>query len=113
MPDVTHLDAAADEIGMCGFDVGDDQTGFGRAGRGRREPQAECDRCPGARGRELNDPKAVHRHDVIVGPPPQALVELLRPVDVGHGNDVHLEFHVDHSISRNAEWVRLVSCGVK
>ena len=72
VPDVAHLDAAADKLGMGGLDVGDDQSGLGRAGRGRRESQAEGDRGRGAGRRELDDPKTVHRGDVIVEPPPQA-----------------------------------------
>ncbi len=95
MPDVAHLDAAADELVVGRVDVGDDQSGFGRAGRGGRESQTERDRCPGAGRRELNDPKPVHRGDVVVQPPPQALVEPLGAIDVGHRNDVHLESHVD------------------
>ena len=77
VPDVTHLDAAADHFGMGGLDVGDDQSAFRRTGRGRRESQAERDRCPGAGGRELDDPKPVQRGDVVVEPPTQALVEPL------------------------------------
>src|ERR1700758_3734325 len=35
VPDVGDLDAAADEFGVCGLDVGDDQSASGPAGRGR------------------------------------------------------------------------------
>ena len=105
MPDVTYLDAATDELGMGGLDVGDDQAASGRAGSGGREPQAERDRGPGAGGRELHDPEAVHRGDVIIEPPTQVIVELLGPVNVGHGNDLHLELHVDLPDVHLAAWV--------
>ena len=95
VPHVAHVDAAADEFVMGRFDVGDDQPRHGRARRGRRESLAERDRGPRARGRELDDAKAVQRGDVVVEPPTQALVELLGSVDVGHGDDVDLELHVD------------------
>src|SRR5215472_8244222 len=69
---------------------------LGRARRGRCESQAERDRGGGARGRELDDAKAGQRGVVGVEPPAKALVELLGLVDVGHGDDVDLEVHVDH-----------------
>ena len=69
---------------------------LGRARRGRSESLAERDRGGGARGRELADAKAGQRGVVAVEPPAQALIELLGPVDVGHGDDVNLEVHVDH-----------------
>jgi len=72
------------------------------ARRGRRESLAERDRAPRARGRELDDPKAVERVDVVVEPPTQASVELLRSVDVGHGDDVDLEVHLDRPDGRVA-----------
>ena len=80
---------------MRRFDVGHDQARHGRARRGRGEPRAERDRGRGARGRELDAAKAFQRGGVVVQPPTQALVELLGPVDVGHGDDVDLELHVD------------------
>ena len=40
--------------------------------------------------------RPLQRGDVLVEPPAQALVELLGSVDVGHGDDVDLEVHVDH-----------------
>jgi hypothetical protein len=68
---------------------------FGRARRGRGEPGAERDRDAGARGRELDDAKAVEGGVVGVEPPAQALVELLGPVDVGYRDDLDLQVHVD------------------
>src|SRR5262245_64598007 len=60
VPDVTHLDATADELVIGGLDVGDDQLPLGRAWRGRRESLAERDRGRRARGCELDDAKALH-----------------------------------------------------
>src|SRR5262252_6566107 len=95
VPDVTHLDATADELVIGGLDVGDDQLPLGRAWRGRRQSLAERDRGPRTRGCELDDAKALHRGDVAVEVPTQALIEFLGSVDVGHGNDHDLELHVD------------------
>src|SRR6516165_9370722 len=106
VPDVTHLDATADELVIGGLDVGDDQLPLGRAWRGRREFLAERDRGPRARGCELDDAKPLHRGDVAVEAPTQALIELLGSVDVGHGDDHDLELHVDPPTLAS----RLVSC---
>src|ERR1039457_3352020 len=95
VPDLARVEATAGEFVMGRFDVGDDQPPLGRARRGRRESRAERDRGRGARGGELDDAKAVKRGDVVVEPPAQALVELLGSVDVGHGDDLDLEVHVD------------------
>ena len=73
---------------------------LGRARRGRGESLAERDRGPGARGRELDDAKAVSRGDVVVEPSAQAFVELLGSLDVGHGDDVDLEMYVDLADAR-------------
>ena len=85
---------------MGRLDVGDDQPRHGRARRGRCESGAEVDRGPGAGGRELDNAKPVQRGGVVVQPPTQAFVELLGSVDVGHGNDVDLELHVDRPDAR-------------
>jgi hypothetical protein len=66
-----------------------------RARRGRGVRLAERDRAPGARRRELDDRQAVERGDVVVEPPTQVFIELLGSVDVGHGDEVDLELHVD------------------
>jgi hypothetical protein len=66
VPHVTRVDPPADEFAMGCFDVGDDQPRQGRARRGRGQSLAECDRGPGARGRELDNAKAVQRGDVVV-----------------------------------------------
>src|SRR5215469_13979030 len=96
VPDLTRVDTTADKFAVGGYDVGDGQPPLGRARRGRRESLAERDRGRGARGRELDDAKAVQRGVVAVEPPTQALVELLGSVDVGYGDDVDLEVHIDH-----------------
>ena len=80
---------------MGRLDVGDDEPALGRAWRGRRESLAERDRGPGAWGCELDDAEPVERRDVIVEPPTQSLVEPLGSVDVGHGDDLDFELHVD------------------
>src|SRR5215813_5535024 len=108
VPDVTHLDATADELVIGGLDVGDDQLPLGRAWRGRRESLAERDRGPRARGCELDDAKALHRGDVAVEVPTQALIEFLGSVDVGHGDDHDLELHVDPPDARVAACVGYV-----
>jgi hypothetical protein len=46
-------------------------------------------------GRELDNANAVSRDDVVVEPPTQASVELLGSLDVGHGDDVDLQVHID------------------
>jgi hypothetical protein len=51
--------------------------------------------APEPGGGELDNAKAVKRGDVVVEPPAQALVELLGSVDVGDGDDLDLEVHVD------------------
>jgi hypothetical protein len=58
-------------------------------------PWPNVTEAPDPGGGELNDAKAVHRGDVVVEPPAQVLVELLGSVDVGHGDDLDLEVHVD------------------
>ena len=47
VPDVTRVDATADELVVSCFDVGDDQPSSGRAGSGRGESHAERDRRTG------------------------------------------------------------------
>src|SRR5215469_12927448 len=95
MPHPTRVDATADEFGMGRCDVGDDQRTHGRARRGRSYSLAERDRARGARGRELDDADVLRRGVIGVEPPTQPSVELLGSLDVGHGDDVDLELHVD------------------
>jgi hypothetical protein len=58
-----------------------------------------------ALARSAVDANAVKRGDVVVEPPAQALVEPLSSVDVGHGDDVDLEVHVDLPDGRAAAGV--------
>src|SRR5215472_7467126 len=95
MPHPTCVYATADEFGMGSCDVGNDQRTDGRARRGRSYSLAERDRARGARGRELDDANVLGRGVIGVEPPTQATVKLLGSFDVGHGNDVDLELHVD------------------
>jgi hypothetical protein len=48
------------------------------------------------RGCELDDANVLRRGDVVVEPPTQAPIELLGSLDVGHGDDVDLQVHIDH-----------------
>src|SRR5215470_12120631 len=59
VPDLAGVDAAAGEFVVGRYDVGDDQPPLGRARRGRGESLAKRDRGRGARGRELDDAKAL------------------------------------------------------
>ena len=59
VPDIAGVDATAGEFVVGRYDVGDGQPALGRARRGRGESGAERDRGPGARGRELDDAKAL------------------------------------------------------
>jgi hypothetical protein len=49
--------------------------------------------------REVHDPKLIVFHEIDVEPPTQLRIKLLRAVDVRHGNDDDLQFHVDRSLS--------------
>src|SRR5215475_13506546 len=81
---LADVDAPADEIGPGGVDVGDreDQPVSG-PWRSRGEALAEVDRALRARRRELHPPDVVANAEVGVQPPAEALVEALRPVDIG------------------------------
>src|SRR5262245_25070721 len=90
----THVGTSADELGACGPDVCDDQPRSSVAAALRI--LAKMDRARRAGRRQLYDATAVSARQVGVQPPPQALVEALRAIDVRHGHDDDLEFHVDH-----------------
>ena len=104
-PGVEHLadlGTAGDELVACRLDVGDDQVeALGRARRGRRDVRAELDRARRAGRRELDDPEAVVEGEIGVQPPPQAPVEALGAIDVGHRNDDDLELQIDRRGSRD------------
>src|SRR5687767_8845698 len=96
-----HADAAIDEFGARGLDVGHDQIESARrARRGRRESLAEVDRARRARRRELHAPELVTDHEVSVEPPTQFAVEALGAIDVRNRNydglelEVHLATHL-------------------
>src|SRR3984957_7920126 len=78
VPHVTHVDATALEFVMSRFDVGDIQRGRGGARRGRTDSVAQGDRASRAGGCELDNANALCRGDILVEPPTEALVELLR-----------------------------------
>src|ERR1700733_11181871 len=95
VPHVARGDATATELVVSRFDVGDDQRRHGRARRRRGYSLAERNRAARAWGRELDDADVLCWGDIIVEPPTQALVELLRSFDGGHRDDVDLEVHGD------------------
>jgi hypothetical protein len=97
VPDVTCFDAAADEFIMGCFDVGDDQPPTAEPGAAAVIPLPNVTEHPEPGGREPDDSNVVCRGDIVVEPPTQALVELPGSLDVGHGDDVDLEFHFESS----------------
>ena len=97
--DLGHLDAAPDELGAHRVGVGDDQLQVVEAaGHDLRQPLADGDRA-GRPGRsELHEPDLVAHRVVVVGVEADPLdVELLGPVDIGHGHRHQLELHVHAS----------------
>src|SRR5207253_3972444 len=103
-PGVEHLAdhrTTDDELVACSLDVGDDEVkALGRARRGRRDVRAELDRTPRAGRRELDYPEAIIESEIGVQPPPQAPVEALGAIDIGHRNDDDLELQIDRRSSR-------------
>jgi len=83
MEQPADLDAAADEVLARGVDVlgGQDQP-LDRARLAGRQPRAERDRARRERRGELDHPEILAPGDVGVEPPPKALVERLRPINV-------------------------------
>src|SRR5205823_11643091 len=110
VPYVTHVDATADEHVMGRLDVGDGEPARGRTWRGRCQSLAERDRRPRAWWCELDDTEPVERRDVIVEPPTDSRVEPLGPVDVGHGDDLDFELHVDPPNARLAGDAGYLGC---
>ena len=66
-------------------------------GLGRRAALAELDRALRVGRRELHRPDVVADDQVDVEPPSEALVEALRPIDIGDGQRHDLERHVDRA----------------
>src|SRR5213078_5098360 len=104
---LADLDAAVDELGPDGVDVLDDED-QPRHGPwlSRRAALAELDRALRVRRRELDGPDVVADDQVDVEPPSEALVEALRPIDIGDGQRHDLEFHVhDLKLLCSCLWV--------
>ena len=100
------LDAATEQLGAHGLDVGNDQVQALRgAGGSRGDVLAENDRAAGARRRELDHAEVVLVSVVGVEPPSELRVELLRAIDVGDGEDDDLKLHVNRSGLRVAACV--------
>jgi hypothetical protein len=95
---VKHLadrDAAREQVGAGGLDVGDDQVQSLRgAGRRRGDVLAEDDRAWRAGRRELYHPP-VAGGEVGIQPPAEAAVKALGAIDVRNRDDDDLELHVD------------------
>src|SRR4051812_41529760 len=98
-PRLLHLadvDTAADEIVPGGIDVADNEDHrLSGARLSRRAALAKLDRARRVGWRELDRPDVVANDQIDVEPPPEALVEALRAIDIGDGQRHHLERHVD------------------
>ena len=93
---LAHVDAAADEFRACRLDVGHDEIQVLEGARHRgRDSLAEVDGARRAGRGHLHHPPVRSVGEVGVQPPPQASVEALGAIDVGHRNDDHLELQVD------------------
>ena len=102
MEHLAHVGAVGDELGARGLDVGDDEErSLNRARHGRRDPLAEDDRARRAGRCQLHRPPVVTDGEIGVQPPPQALVEALGAIDVGHRNDDDLELQIDRRGGRD------------
>ena len=96
VPDLADVRAVADQVVAGGLDVVDDQVHvLHRARRHRRQPHPELDRGRRARRGELHDPVVLVDREVGVEPPPEALVERLGAIDVGHRQHRDLVAHRD------------------
>ena len=95
MEDLTHVDAARDQVVAGGVDVvdGKDQA-VRRAGLGRRDSLAEDDRGFRVVRRHLHAAE-VARRDVDVEPPAEILVKRLGAVDVRNAEQDDFELHVE------------------
>ena len=95
---LADVDAAADEIVAGGVDVVDheDQSLSGPR-LSRRPALAELDRALRVGRRHLHRPEVVADDQVDVEPPSKALIEALRPIDIGDGQRHDLELHVDRA----------------
>src|SRR5262249_30704806 len=106
--DVRDVDAEVGERVVCRLDVVDHEVEAARRSRrGARDLRAELHRGRGSGRRELDDAEAVVEREVGVEPPTEALVERLRAVGVGDGDDGDLELHVDVRGGGAHRWVSL------
>src|SRR6516162_5161673 len=106
---LADLDAATEQLVAGGLDVGDDHVqALGGAGCCRGNIRAEDDGATGARRRELDTAPVLTLGEIGVEPPAEILVERLRALDVGDGQDYHFEFHV-HNYTSFTFFVQLQS----
>src|SRR6185503_15191592 len=95
MKDLARVGAVGGELGARGLDVVDDEErSLNRTRRGAREALPDEDGARRARGRQL-DHSPVALGKIGVDPPPEALVETLGAIDVGHGDGDDLELRLD------------------
>ena len=105
MEHLAHVDAVSDELGACCLDVIDDEErSLNGSRRGGRESLAEHDGARRAGRRHLHQPPIVTAREIGVQPPPQALVEALGPIDIGHRKDDDFELQIE-SAQRCGSWV--------
>src|SRR5438046_2442414 len=82
------FNAATQQLGASGFEIGDDQVQALRGTGGRRsDVLAKDDGAAGARRRELEHAEVVIVSVVGIEPPAKLGVEVLRAVDIGDGDD--------------------------
>src|SRR5690348_8411633 len=94
--DHADVHAATDQVVPGDADVRDHEKRLLRGSRlGCRAGLAELNRALRMRRCELHGTHLVADDQVDVQPPPQALVEALCPIDIGHGQGHDLEVHVN------------------
>src|SRR5690349_24853688 len=97
---LANLDTPLHELRARGHDIRYDKVKSLHGARFlRRDAGSKQNRAMRARRCEVHDPKLITLREIDVEPPAQPLVELLRAIDVRHGNDHDLQFHVDRSLS--------------
>src|SRR4051794_22871529 len=97
---LADLNPAREQLAPGGVDIihRQQKTDY-RAGRGRRDPLSEDDRCLRARGGEVHSAVVRVAGIVDVQAKPELLVEALCPIDVGNGHHDHFKFHVHDRFS--------------